>query len=275
MAEFVMKGCSVNAEGHLTLDGVDTVEMAKKHGTPLYLLSEDTVRNNCRTYVNAVRENFGEGSYPCFASKALSFKGIYSIVGDEGMGSDAVSAGELYTANAAGFDMSRVFFHGNNKTEADMRYAIQVGTGWFVVDNTDELEALDRVGIGHLALRNYQSLSEGEKQLCMIARSFVSKAKLFVLDEPESSLDFKNRHKAIGLVCDKIRADKSIAVVCLHEPSVALQYCHRLVLIEGGRCIAQLSPQKDSLEAMEEKLKLIYGDIALACVQGRIVMLPK
>ena len=145
MAEFVMKGCSVNADGHLTLDGVDTVEMAKKYGTPLYLLSEDTVRNNCRTYVNAVRENFGDGSYPCFASKALSFKGIYSIVGDEGMGSDAVSAGELYTANAAGFDMSRVFFHGNNKTEADMRYAIEVGTGWFVVDNTDELDTLERV----------------------------------------------------------------------------------------------------------------------------------
>lgn len=145
MSEFVMNGCSVNENGHLTLDGVDTVDMAKKYGTPLYLLSEDTVRKNCRTYVNAVRENFGEGSYPCFASKALSFKGMYSIVGDEGMGSDAVSAGELYTANASGFDMSRVFFHGNNKTEADMRYAIGLGVGWFVVDNTDELEMLDRI----------------------------------------------------------------------------------------------------------------------------------
>ena len=140
-----MKGCSVNNDGHLTLDGIDTVEMAKKHGTPLYLLSEDTVRRNCRTYVNAVRKNFGEESYPCFASKALSFKGIYSIVGEEGMGSDAVSAGELYTANAAGFDMSRVFFHGNNKTDADIRYAIELGTGWFVVDNTDELDSLDRI----------------------------------------------------------------------------------------------------------------------------------
>lgn len=143
MAEFVMKGCSVNREGHLTLDGVDTVHMAKKYGTPLYLMSEDTVRNNCRTYVDAVKENFGKDSYPCFASKALSFKGIYSIVGEEGMGSDAVSSGELYTANAAGFDMSRVFFHGNNKTDADLRYAIELGTGWIVVDNEDELNSLD------------------------------------------------------------------------------------------------------------------------------------
>ena len=140
-----MKRCSVNENGHLAFDGVDTVDMAKKYGTPLYLLSENAVRENCRTYVNAVRENFGEGSFPCFASKALSFKGIYSIVGEEGMGSDAVSAGELYTANAAGFDMSRVFFHGNNKTDADIKYAIELGTGWFVVDNTDELDSLDKI----------------------------------------------------------------------------------------------------------------------------------
>ena len=145
MTEFVMKSCSLNNEGHLTLGGVDTVEMAKKYGTPLYLMDENIVRENCRTYVNAVRKNFGEGSYPCFASKALSFKGIYSIVGEEGMGSDAVSAGELYTASAAGFDMSRVFFHGNNKTEADMRYAMEHNVGWFVVDNIDELNTLDRV----------------------------------------------------------------------------------------------------------------------------------
>jgi len=145
MSEFVMKRCAVNDIGHLTLDGVDTVEMANKYGTPLYLLSEDGVRYNCRTYVNAIRENFGDGSYPCFASKALSFKGIYSIVSEEGMGSDAVSAGELYTANAAGFDMSRVFFHGNNKTDFDIEYAIGLGVGWFVVDNADELEVLDRI----------------------------------------------------------------------------------------------------------------------------------
>lgn len=137
------------------------------------------------------------------------------------------------------------------------------------------MSALDAVGIGHLASRDYQSLSEGEKQLCMIARSFVSEAKLFVLDEPESSLDFKNRNKVMGLISDKIKESGSIAVVCLHEPSVALQYCHRLALIEGGKCIARLCPESDSLEAMEEKLKLIYGEIALARVGGRIVMLPK
>lgn len=140
-----MRSCGVNSDGNLTFAELDTVELAKKYGTPLMLMNENEIRENCRTYVNALKENFGEGSFPCFASKALSFKGIYKIIQEEGMGSDAVSSGELYTASSAGFDMSRVFFHGNNKTDDDIRYAIELGVGIFVVDNADELEALDRI----------------------------------------------------------------------------------------------------------------------------------
>ena len=147
-----MESCSVNEAGHLTLAGVDTVEMARKYGTPLLLMDEDRIRRNCRIYVKAVKDNFGKGSYPCFASKALSFKGIYRVILDEGMGSDAVSSGELYTASEAGFDMSRVFFHGNNKTEADLKYALGLGVGYIVVDNADELSALDGIA-GEIGVR--------------------------------------------------------------------------------------------------------------------------
>ncbi len=136
------------------------------------------------------------------------------------------------------------------------------------------MAALAEVGIEHLAHRNYQSLSEGEKQLCMIARAFVSNAELYVLDEPESSLDFKNRNKAMELIKNKVAEKSSVAIVCLHEPSVALQFCDMLVLIDGGRCIAQLAPKTDSVEKMEEKLKIIYGDVKLVSVGEKLVMLP-
>lgn len=136
------------------------------------------------------------------------------------------------------------------------------------------MAALEEVGIGHLSDRDYQSLSEGEKQLCIIARSFVSCKKMLLMDEPESSLDFRNRNRVIGLIKSKIKTMGSVGLVCLHEPSVALQYCDRLVLINEGRCIAQLNPNEDKLEYMEEKLKQIYGNITLAKVNSRIVMLP-
>ena len=82
---------------------------------------------------------------PLFASKSLSFKGIYRIIADEDMGTDIVSSGELFTAVSAGFPMERAFFHGNNKTDADIAYAIENGIGYFVVDGFEELDAIDRI----------------------------------------------------------------------------------------------------------------------------------
>ncbi len=132
----------INESGHLTLAGVDTVEMAKKHGTPLYLMDEERIRSRAREYISAMREYFGEGSEPLLASKALCFKGIYRIAAEEGMSTDIVSPGELYTAHAAGFPMEKAYFHGNNKTDADIAYAMDLGLGFFIADNREELDAI-------------------------------------------------------------------------------------------------------------------------------------
>ena len=136
---------SINERGHLAFGGVDTVTMAEKYGTPLYLLDEDRVRKNCRVYLSAMKEYFGGESGPLLASKALSFKGIYRIAKEEGMRTDLVSIGEMFTAHAAGFPLSRAYFHGNNKTDRDIETAIEYGVGTFVVDNREELYAIDRI----------------------------------------------------------------------------------------------------------------------------------
>ena len=138
------KNIAINKEGHLTFAGQDVVSLAEKYGTPLMLLDEDRIRENIRVYKKAMTECFGEGSFPLFASKALCFKGIYRIAKEEGIGVDAVSVGELYTAEAAGFDLSKAYFHGNNKTDADIAFGVSHGVGTFVVDNADELLALDK-----------------------------------------------------------------------------------------------------------------------------------
>ena len=136
---------SINKEGHLCFAGLDTVELAKKHGTPLFLIDENRIRQNARTYIDAMRKYFGGDSGPLLASKALCFSEIYRIAASEGMRTDIVSPGELYTAHNAGFPMERAFFHGNNKTDADIAYAIECGIGYFIVDNREELEEINRV----------------------------------------------------------------------------------------------------------------------------------
>ncbi len=141
------KHLDVNEAGHLTIGGIDTVELAERFGTPAYILDENVIRENCRTYIGAARKYFGNDALPLYASKALCFTGIYKIAADEGMGVDCVSSGEIYTARRAGFPAERIYFHGNNKTDEDIRFAIDCGVGTFVVDNADELASLGREAV--------------------------------------------------------------------------------------------------------------------------------
>lgn len=135
----------INEQGHLTIGGVDTVDIAQEFGTALYVMDEDKLRSNIRTYVNAMNKYFRAGSAPLLASKALCFKGIYPVIDSEGMSADLVSPGEIYTAVAAGFPPEKMYFHGNNKTDEDIRFALEHKVGWFIVDNYNELDALDRI----------------------------------------------------------------------------------------------------------------------------------
>lgn len=136
---------NVNAEGHLTIGGMDTVALAREFGTPAYIMDEAVIRARFRTYLGAARRHFGENALPAFASKALCFTEIYRIAAEEGLGIDCVSGGELYTAKRAGFPAERIYFHGNNKTDQDLTQALDMGVGTIVVDNTDELLALDKI----------------------------------------------------------------------------------------------------------------------------------
>lgn len=132
-----------NGAGHLTFAGVDTVDIAKEYKTPLYIMDEDKIREKCRIYVNAFKKYFGGNALPLYASKAASFKRIYEIVTEEGMGVDVVSSGEIFTALKAGVDLKNAYFHSNNKTDEDIAYAIDNGIGYFVVDNAEELNAIE------------------------------------------------------------------------------------------------------------------------------------
>ena len=134
----------INESGHLTFAGEDTVRLAAHYKTPLYLMDEDRIRENCRIYKTAMERAFGAGSFPLYASKAASFKRMYTIMQEEKMAIDVVSAGEIATAKRAGFSMERAFFHGNNKTDADVSYAMAANVGYFVADHEEELEIISR-----------------------------------------------------------------------------------------------------------------------------------
>ena len=130
-------------DGRLLFAGQDTVELARQYGTPLYLMDEDRIRYNCRLYTQAFNRCLPAGSRVLYASKAAAFRQMCRIVGEEGLGLDVVSSGEIYTAMTAGFPMDRVYYHGNSKSDRDLAFALDAGVGCIVVDGVEELLALE------------------------------------------------------------------------------------------------------------------------------------
>lgn len=139
---FVSPHLDVNVLGHLTVEGRDTVELAEKYGTPLYLMSEGEIRDNCRRYRRTM-ERYKGGGLAAYAGKAFCCKAICQLVQEEGLGLDVVSAGELFTALSAGFPGEKIILHGNNKTPDELAMALEHGVGRVVVDNLTELRLLD------------------------------------------------------------------------------------------------------------------------------------
>lgn len=142
---YISENLGTNAQGNLTIGGVDVVSLAKEYGTPLYIMDENKIRKSCRMYKNSINEFYNGQGLVCYASKAFSCKQIYRILKEEGIGIDVVSRGELYTAMSVDFDPTKICYHGNNKTRQELTYALECGVTRIVVDSFTELNMLDEI----------------------------------------------------------------------------------------------------------------------------------
>jgi diaminopimelate decarboxylase len=137
-------GSRVNERGRLEIAGCDLVELADRFGTPAYIYSEDDIRGRAREYVRAFEERT-DAFEVIYASKALPATAAYRLMREEGLSVDVASGGELHMALAAGFAPARIHLHGNNKTEAELRYAFEAGVGHLILDSFDEIERAERL----------------------------------------------------------------------------------------------------------------------------------
>jgi diaminopimelate decarboxylase len=130
--------------GHLEIGGCDVVDLVGAFGTPLIIYDEETIRDQCRRYMQAFRQHTDDFEV-IYASKAFSSMAIDQLVLEEGLSIDVSSGGEYHIARVAGFPAERIFFHGNNKTEAELEYALSEGVGFVVVDSVQELDRVERL----------------------------------------------------------------------------------------------------------------------------------
>ena len=132
-------GSRVNELGHLEVGGCDVVELAGEFGTPAYIYAEDDIRARARAYLDAFRSRT-DNFEVLYASKAAPITAVCRVLAEEGLSVDVASGGELHMALRAGFDPRRVYVHGNNKSETELREAAEAGVGYLILDSFDEIE---------------------------------------------------------------------------------------------------------------------------------------
>ena len=138
-----IKPISIEYADNIKIGGCDLIDLEKKYGTPLYVIDEATLRGICRDYKSAFKDY--KNIKMMYASKALCTSAIAKILDSEDFGFDTVSAGEIYTVKNAGVDMSKVLFNGNNKSESELKLALDYNIGRFSVDNFYEAELLNNI----------------------------------------------------------------------------------------------------------------------------------
>ena len=135
--------CTKIIKNNLYIENVNTQDLVKTYGRPLYVFSENSIRNNINKYNKSIDTYYNGYGKVVYASKAFSCKEIYRIAKSENISADCVSMGEIYTAISAGFNAENIIFHGNNKTEEELIFALDKGVGRIVIDNFEEIEFLD------------------------------------------------------------------------------------------------------------------------------------
>jgi diaminopimelate decarboxylase len=142
---------AVDAAGRLTVGGVELTGLATAHGTPLYVYDEDDLRARCAAYRVAFGAPNGDGrAGASYAGKAFLCVAMAQLVAEEGLDLDVATGGEAHVAHRAGFPPERMVFHGNNKSELELRLALTMGIGRLVVDGFDELERVEALVAGGL-----------------------------------------------------------------------------------------------------------------------------
>lgn len=188
-----------NSKGHLEIDGIDSVELAKKYGTPLYVYDVSMIRANSRAFVNMFNK-LGVKAQVSYASKAFSSVAMLQVMKQENLSLDVVSEGELYTALQANFPTEKIHLHGNNKSVSELTMAIENGVGCIVLDNFYEIELLEQI------------LEKHDKKIDVLMRvtpGIESKTHQYIMTGNEDS--------KFGFSLSNGQADEAFELIYRHE----------------------------------------------------------
>lgn len=226
---------TTGANGELTIGGVKATDLAAKYGTPLYVYDVSRIRGAIQAYNEAFQARNVDYTIS-YAAKAFASVALFQVVAEEHAHLDVVSGGEIATAVKAGFDMRNVSFNGNNKSDAELAYALEVGLGTIIVDNDYELTRLAKMAAAKgicqpILLRVAPAVSAHTHEYIMTGQA-------------DSKFGFDVASGQVAAAIKKAKAAPSLKLLGLHA-HIGSQIFEIAGFIEEAKKLIQLAAEND------------------------------
>ena len=272
---------SIGSDGKLTVGGCSIEELVNKYDSPLYILDEITLRNSCRAYKKALEKYYPGESLPIYASKANSSIFMSNLVSSEGLGLDAVSEGELLTALKGGVPNEKIVFHGNNKSDKEIDFAVNNNIK-IIVDNDYDLERLEH--ISNSLNRNLEIMIrftpgiECHTHEYIKTGSFDSKFGfgieylniLFKKISTARNLKLKGLHAHIGSQIFELEPHNDLGEIMVNVILEAKKFGHDIKELNVGGGLGIKYTEKDDPPSIDEWVKTISVSVVNACTKHNL-----
>ena len=271
----------INNDGKLSVGGCSIEDLIEKYDSPLYILDEITLRNSCRAYKKALEKHYPGESLPIYASKANSSLFMSNIIASEGFGLDAVSEGELLTALKGGVHNEKIVFHGNNKSNKEIEFAVQQNIK-IIVDNDNDLERLEKISnsLNHnleIMIRFTPGI-ECHTHEYIRTGSFDSKFgfgieylnNLFEIISNKKHLKLTGLHAHIGSQIFELEPHKDLGEIMVNVILQAKKFGHEIKELNVGGGLGIKYTEEDDPPSIDEWVKSISFSVINACKKNKL-----
>ena len=272
---------SINNDGKLSIGECSIEDLIKKYDSPLYILDEITLRNSCRAYKQALEKYYPGESLPIYASKANSSIFMSNLIASEGFGLDAVSEGELLTALKGGVKNEKIVFHGNNKSNKEIEFAVQQNIK-IIVDNDHDLDRLEKISnsLNHdleIMLRFTPGI-ECHTHEYIRTGSFDSKFgfgieklnNLFEFIRNKKHLKLIGLHAHIGSQIFELEPHKDLGEIMINVILEAKKFGHDIKELNVGGGLGIKYTEDDDPPSIDEWVKTISDSVIEACKKNSL-----
>ncbi|MBD73883.1 MAG: diaminopimelate decarboxylase [Rickettsiales bacterium] len=272
---------SFDNDGKLLIGGCSIEDLVRKYGSPLYILDELTLRNSCRAYQKALKKYYPGDSLPIYASKANSSIFMSNLIAAEGFGLDGVSEGELITALKGGVSNKRIVFHGNNKSDKEIEFAVKNNIK-IIVDNDNDLKRLEEISNTlnddlEIMIRFTPGI-ECHTHEYIRTGSFDSKFgfgieylnDLFKIIDNSKNLKLTGLHAHIGSQIFELDPHKDLGEIMVNIITDARKFGHDIKELNVGGGLGIKYTEEDDPPSIDEWVKTISSSVVEACKKNNL-----